>query len=103
MAHIKEKDIEEAIQNATFKSGFAQSVSSDFDRVSCINKKELFKFLESTQNELLEEFKKLNKEYLKYSIYKVFGSCNKLNIIKVSFEKLQLFVDTTSRLPSILI
>lgn len=58
MAHIKEKDIEEAIQNALIKSGFAQSVSSDFDRVSCINKKELFKFLESTQNELLEEFKK---------------------------------------------
>lgn len=24
----------------------------------------------------------MNKEYLKYSIYKVFGSCNKLNIIK---------------------
>ena len=58
MAHIKEKDIEEAIQNSLIKSGFAQSVSSDFDRKSCINKKELFRFLETTQSELLEEFKK---------------------------------------------
>ena len=58
MAHIKEKDIEEAIQNSLISSGFAQSVSSDFDRKSCINKKELFRFLETTQSELLEEFKK---------------------------------------------
>ena len=45
-------------------------------------------YLNSSENnnlifrDFLEEFKKLNKEYLKYSIYKVFGSCNKLNIIK---------------------
>jgi len=58
MAHIKEKDIEESIQNSLIKSGFAQSVSSDFDRKSCINKVELFKFLEATQSELLEDFKK---------------------------------------------
>ncbi|WP_157352022.1 type I restriction endonuclease subunit R [Aliarcobacter butzleri] len=58
MAHIKEKDIEEAIQNSLISSGFAQSVSSDFDRKSCINKIELFRFLETTQSELLEEFKK---------------------------------------------
>jgi type I restriction enzyme R subunit len=58
MAHIKEKDIEEAIQNSLIKNGFTQSVSSDFDRKSCINKVELFKFLETTQKELLEEFKK---------------------------------------------
>jgi len=58
MGHIKEKDIEEAIQNSLIKSGFTQSVSRDFDRKSCINKVELFKFLEATQKELLEEFKK---------------------------------------------
>ena len=39
MAHIKRKDIEEVIQNSLISSGFAQSVSSDFDRKSCINKK----------------------------------------------------------------
>ena len=50
MAHIKEKDIEEAIQNSLFKSGFDKSVSSDFDRKSCINKVELFRFLEATQS-----------------------------------------------------
>lgn len=58
MAHIKEKDVEEAIQNSLIKSEFTQSASSDFDRKSCINKVELFKFLEATQKKLLEEFKK---------------------------------------------
>lgn len=58
MSHIKEKDVEEAIESSLIKSGFAQSASSDFDRKSCINKVELFKFLEATQKELLEEFKK---------------------------------------------
>src|SRR5574344_860602 len=58
MANIKEKDIEEAIQNSLISSGFAQSVSSDFDRKNCINKVELFRFLEATQSDLVEEFKK---------------------------------------------
>jgi type I restriction enzyme R subunit len=58
MAHIKEKDIEDLIQNSLFRSGYSKSVSSDFDRKNCINKKELFRFLEITQKEFFEEFKK---------------------------------------------
>lgn len=58
MGHIREKDIEEAIENSLIKSGFVQSVSHDFDRKSCLNTKELFEFLEATQSELLNEFKK---------------------------------------------
>ena len=76
--------------NQSLKSNSGKTIWKDFFK----HTSEQFALLEnslylnSSENnnlifrDFLEEFKKLNKEYLKYSIYKVFGSCNKLNIIK---------------------
>ncbi len=58
MSQILEKDIEELIENSLIQDGYRQSKSEDFDKKYSLNKKELFKFLEATQNELLKEFQK---------------------------------------------
>ena len=65
MSRILEKDIEELIEKSliednSLQSGYRQSASSQFDRDSCLNKTQLIEFLESTQKDLLDEFKKIN-------------------------------------------
>ncbi|MCT7406639.1 RelA/SpoT domain-containing protein [Aliarcobacter cryaerophilus] len=83
-------EIVDLFTNQSLKSNSGKTIWKDFFK----HTSEQFALLEnslylnSSENnnlifrDFLEEFKKLNKEYLKYSIYKVFGSCNKLNIIK---------------------
>lgn len=58
MAQVLEKDIEKLIVDSLINSGYRQSASSDFDKNYSVNRVELFKFLEATQSELLDEFKK---------------------------------------------
>ena len=58
MAQVLEKDIEKLIVDSLIQSGYRQSASSDFDKNYSVNKVELFKFLEATQSELLDEFRK---------------------------------------------
>jgi type I restriction enzyme R subunit len=62
MSQVQEKDIEELIVDSLINSGYRQSLSSDFDTKYSVNKCELFKFLEATQSEILEEFKKFRPQ-----------------------------------------
>lgn len=54
----KEKDFEYTLENYLVSTGYEQGVSGDFDLEYCIFKTDLFRFLEQTQGELLDEFKK---------------------------------------------
>ncbi|MBU3135581.1 DEAD/DEAH box helicase family protein [Clostridium gasigenes] len=53
----KEINLEESIENYLVSSGYEQGVSTEFDLQYCLLKDDLFRFLESTQKDLLEEFK----------------------------------------------
>lgn len=57
MAHILEKDIEQLIEDNIIENGYRQSNSIDFDRENSLHLLELIEFLESTQEELLNDFK----------------------------------------------
>ena len=57
MSRILEKDIEKLIQDSIIPNGYRQSSSSEFDRDNCLNKSQLIEFLESTQKELINDFK----------------------------------------------
>ena len=53
----KEKNLEEAIENYLVSIGYEQGHSQEFDLSSCLFTEDLFRFLEKTQKELLDEFK----------------------------------------------
>lgn len=53
----KEKNLEEAIENYLVSIGYEQGHSQEFDLSSCLFTEDLFRFLENTQKELLDEFK----------------------------------------------
>ncbi|GKZ02149.1 type I restriction endonuclease subunit R [Paraclostridium bifermentans] len=53
----KEKNIEESIENHLVSIGYEQGNSQEFDIENCLFTEDLFRFLENTQKELLDEFK----------------------------------------------
>lgn len=53
----KEINLEESIENYLVSSGYEQGVTTEFDLQYCLIKDDLFRFLESTQKNLLDEFK----------------------------------------------
>lgn len=53
----KERNLEESIENYLVSIGYEQGYSQEFDLENCIFTDDLFRFLENTQKELLDEFK----------------------------------------------
>lgn len=53
----KEKNLEESIENHLVSIGYEQGNSREFDIENCLFTEDLFRFLENTQKELLDEFK----------------------------------------------
>lgn len=53
----KEKDLESRIENYLVSIGYEQGHSTEFDFENCLFVEDLFRFLENTQKELLDEFK----------------------------------------------
>lgn len=53
----KEKNLEESIENRLVSIGYEQGNSREFDIENCLFTEDLFRFLENTQKELLDEFK----------------------------------------------
>ena len=53
----KEINLEESIENYLVSGGYEQGVSTEFDLQYCLLKDDLFRFLESTQKDLIDEFK----------------------------------------------
>ncbi|MCR1822071.1 type I restriction endonuclease subunit R [Terrisporobacter muris] len=53
----KEKHLEESIENHLVSIGYEQGHSQEFDLENCLFAEDLFRFLENTQKELLDEFK----------------------------------------------
>ncbi|KGO15176.1 restriction endonuclease subunit R [Clostridium botulinum] len=53
----KERNLEESIENYLVSVGYEQGYSQEFDLQYCLFSGDLFRFLESTQKELLEEFR----------------------------------------------
>ncbi|MCI9917713.1 type I restriction endonuclease subunit R [Clostridioides difficile] len=53
----KEKHLEESIENHLVSIGYEQGHSQEFDLENCLFVEDLFRFLEITQKELLDEFK----------------------------------------------
>ena len=53
----KEKNLEESIENYLVSIGYEQGHSQEFDLSNCLFTEDLFRFLENTQSELLDEFK----------------------------------------------
>lgn len=53
----KEKHLEESIENYLVSIGYEQGHSQEFDLQNCLFTEDLFRFLENTQKELLDDFK----------------------------------------------
>ena len=53
----KEINLEESIENFLVSSGYEQGVSQEFDLQYCLFKEDLFRFLEATQKEKMDDFK----------------------------------------------
>ncbi|WP_053956350.1 type I restriction endonuclease subunit R [Inediibacterium massiliense] len=53
----KERNLEESIENCLVSAGYEQGHSQEFDLQYCLFPEDLFRFLEATQRELLEEFR----------------------------------------------
>lgn len=53
----KEKNLEGSIENYLVSIGYEQGHSQEFDLSNCLFTEDLFRFLENTQSELLDEFK----------------------------------------------
>ncbi len=53
----KERNLEESIENYLVSDGYEQGVSQEFDLQYCLFTEDLFRFLEATQKDLLDEFK----------------------------------------------
>ena len=53
----KEKNLEESIESYLVSMGYEQGHSQEFDLSNCLFTEDLFRFLENTQSELLDEFK----------------------------------------------
>lgn len=53
----KERNLEEIIENHLVSIGYEQGHSQDFDLQYCIFTDDLFRFLEATQSDLMDEFK----------------------------------------------
>jgi len=60
MGYSKEIDFEQLIEDSLVEGGYIQSLSSDFDKGYAIDKGMLLQFLEKTQKETLDAFKKSN-------------------------------------------
>ena len=52
----KEINLEESIENFLVSSGYEQGVSQEFDLQYCLFKEDLFRFLEATQKEKMDDF-----------------------------------------------
>ncbi len=92
MSQILEKDIEKLIESSLIQNGYRQSKSEDFDKNYCINKKELVKFLEETQKELLEEFKKSRPQNWEVKIFDLIDAdIKRKGLIKVLREGVEDF------------
>ncbi len=65
----KEKHLEESIENHLVSIGYEQGHSQEFDLENCLFVEDLFRFLEITQKELLDEFK-YNREAITKSLYR---------------------------------
>ena len=53
----KERNLEESIENHLVSMGYEQGHSQEFDLQYCLFSDDLFRFLEATQKELIDEFK----------------------------------------------
>ena len=53
----KERNLEESIENHLVSMGYEQGNSQEFDLQYCLFSDDLFRFLEATQKELIDEFK----------------------------------------------
>jgi type I restriction enzyme R subunit len=60
MALTNERKLEELIEDSLIQNGYIQGSPQDFDRIYAIDKGMFIKFLEKTQKEKLEKFKKSN-------------------------------------------
>lgn len=60
LALTKEKELEELIEDSLIQNGYIQGVPQEFDRTYSIDKGMFLQFLEKTQQEKLEIFKKSN-------------------------------------------
>jgi type I restriction enzyme R subunit len=60
MALTNERNLEELIENSLIKNGYIQGVPQEFDRTYAIDKGMFLKFLEKTQKDKLDTFKKSN-------------------------------------------
>ena len=53
----KEKHLEESIENYLIADGYEQGHSQQFDLQYCLFTEDLFRFLEATQQDLIDQFK----------------------------------------------
>ena len=53
----KERNLEESIENHLVSIGYEQGHSQEFDLQYCLFSDDLFRFLESTQKDLIDEFR----------------------------------------------
>ena len=60
MALTNERNLEELIEDSLIQNGYIQGVPQEFDRTYAIDKGMFLQFLEKTQQEKLEIFKKSN-------------------------------------------
>ena len=55
----KERNLEESIENHLVSMGYEQGHSQEFDLQYCLFSDDLFRFLEATQKELIDELNQI--------------------------------------------
>lgn len=80
----KEKNLEDSIENYLVSIGYEQGYSQEFDLTNCLFTEDLFRFLENTQKELLDEFKyNRGSNYKKAFVDLVASNINRRGLISV--------------------
>lgn len=80
----REKDFENAIESSLIQDGYRQGFNENYDKVFAIDKKYLFEFLENTQKEMLENYKKSKGSNWEYEfLNRLHSELEKKGVIEV--------------------
>ncbi|MGL5202285.1 type I restriction endonuclease [Cetobacterium sp.] len=80
----REKDFENAIESSLIQDGYRQGFNENYDKVFAIDKKYLFEFLENTQKDMLERYKKSKGSNWEYELLnRLHSELEKKGVIEV--------------------
>lgn len=80
----REKDFESAVESSLIQDGYRQGFNENYDKVFAVDKKYLFEFLENTQKEMLQRYKKSKGSNWEYEfLNRLHSELEKKGVIEV--------------------